>query len=258
MAEYIDVADAIKMPGLRVVLSPGIPGPWSESAKAILRVKQLPYVRARQEVLGANVALLSWTGQATAPVVAWNDEPPLSVWIEQLALFERLAPTPRLVPEDFDQRVLMYGLANELMGVNGFIWNRRHIMVRDFTTPEQDPDVSDKFVILGKKYGYSAEAAARAPARCAEILKQLTTRLERQHAAGSRYFIGDTLTALDLYWACTAATLVPLPDSDCAMPPLFRDVYVNKDPVVKAATASILLEHRDYIYQRYLELPIDL
>jgi hypothetical protein len=27
---------------------------------------------------------------------------------------------------------------------------------------------------------------------------------------------------------------------------------------VKAATASILLEHRDYIYQRYLELPIDL
>ena len=91
MAEYIDVDSAIPMSGLRVVLTPGIPGPWSESAKAILHVKKLNFVRAAQEVLGANVALIRWTGQATAPVAAWNDEPPRTTWIEQLALFERLA-----------------------------------------------------------------------------------------------------------------------------------------------------------------------
>jgi glutathione S-transferase len=258
MAEYVDVETAIAMSGLRVVLSPGIPGPWSESAKAIMHVKNLPYVRAAQEVLGANLALLRWTGQATAPVVAWNDEPPRSVWIEQLALFERLAPEPRLIPADFDERVLMYGLANELMGENGFIWNRRHLMVRDFTRPEVDPAVAEKFVILGEKYGYSPQAAAAAPGRCAEILRRFANRLKEQRARGSSYLIGDGLTAIDLYWACTAATIYPLPESQCAMPELFRAVYVNTDPVVQAAADPALMAHRDFIYETHLQLPIEL
>ena len=258
MAEYIDVDSAIPMSGLRVVLTPGIPGPWSESAKAILHVKKLNFVRAAQEVLGANVALIRWTGQATAPVAAWNDEPPRTTWIEQLALFERLAPEPRLIPADFDQRVLMYGLANDVMGENGFIWHRRHIMVRDFTRPEVDPAVAANFVILGKKYGYSAEAAAAAPARCAEILRRFAERLKAQHASGSKYLIGDSLTALDLYWACTAATIYPLPEAQCAMPELFRAVYINTDPVVQTAADPVLMAHRDFIYETYLELPIDL
>ena len=38
MAQYVEVEDAMKMSGLRVVLSPGVPGPWSESAKGILHV----------------------------------------------------------------------------------------------------------------------------------------------------------------------------------------------------------------------------
>ena len=36
----------------------------------------------------------------------------------------------------------------------------------------------------------------------------------------------------------------------------FRAFYVTTDPVVVAATTSALLEHRDFIYQEYLELPI--
>lgn len=258
MAEYVDVADAIPMPGLRVVLTPGIPGPFSEAAKGILHVKQLPYVKVRQDVLGPNPDLLRWTAQTTAPVAAWNDEPPRSTWIEQLFLFERLAPLPRLIPPDWDDRLLMFGLANEIMSENGFSWNRRHIMVRDFTAPQRDATTREIYAKLGRKYWYGPDAAEAAPARCAEIMARLAARLEQQRGRGSRYFIGEALTALDIYWACAAAMLEPLPDSQCAMAPLFREVYTNTDPVLKAATAPILMEHRDGIYQRHLKLPIEL
>jgi len=52
MAEYLNVEDARKLSGLRVVLSPGVPGPWSEAAKGILYVKKIHYVRVRQNVGG--------------------------------------------------------------------------------------------------------------------------------------------------------------------------------------------------------------
>jgi len=58
MAEYLNVEDARKLSGLRVVLSPSVPGPWSEAAKGILYVKKIPYVRVRQDIGGENRALV--------------------------------------------------------------------------------------------------------------------------------------------------------------------------------------------------------
>ena len=43
MADYLEVADAIGKPGLRLVLTTGVPGPWGESAKGIFDVKGIPY-----------------------------------------------------------------------------------------------------------------------------------------------------------------------------------------------------------------------
>ena len=54
------------------------------------------------------------------------------------------------------------------------------------------------------------------------------------------------------------ALLQPLPHELCPMPQPFRKMYTNTDPVVQAAVKPILLEHRDFIYHEYLELPIDL
>jgi hypothetical protein len=54
------------------------------------------------------------------------------------------------------------------------------------------------------------------------------------------------------------ALLRPLPSAQCAMPDLFRSVYTNTDPVIERALTPALIGHRDYIYERYLELPIDL
>ncbi len=41
--KYLSVEEAIDMPGLRLVLTAGVPGPWGESAKAILAYKGLAF-----------------------------------------------------------------------------------------------------------------------------------------------------------------------------------------------------------------------
>ena len=259
MAEYLSVEEARNMSGLRLVLSPGVPGPWSEAAKGICYVKKLPYLRVRQEIGGENRALQDWTAQTTAPVAAWNDERPRSTWIEQLFLFERLAPTPPLIPASIEDRALMVGYSNELCGEHGFGWSKRLLLIHPtFTNPSANEQSRAFATYFGKKYGYNPAEAEAAPARIAQILRLLGTRLEQQRAEGSKFFIGAQLSALDIYWAAFAALLQPLPHELCPMPQSFRMLYTNTDPVVQAAVTPLLMEHRDFIYRQYLELPIDL
>src|SRR5260370_12275550 len=118
MAECIDVDQAIGMTGLRVVLSPGVPGPWSEAAKGILHVKKIPYVKVRQELGGENVPLLNWTKQTTAPAFVYNNERPRTIWNDQLILAERLPPQPALIPSNIEDRALVVGYSNGLCGEN--------------------------------------------------------------------------------------------------------------------------------------------
>ena len=42
--EYKTVAEAKDLPGLRLALTAGAPAPWSQSAKSILHVKNIPYI----------------------------------------------------------------------------------------------------------------------------------------------------------------------------------------------------------------------
>ena len=259
MAEYLNVEEARKLSGLRVVLSPGVPGPWSESLKGILYVKKIPYVKARQEIGGENRALKEWSAQATAPVMAWNDEPPRSTWIEQLYLAERLQPNPSLIPTNMEERTFMFGYCNELCGQHGFGWSKRLMLVHPtLTNPNADKGSQGFSHYIGDKYGYNAAEAEAAPRHCAEILQLLNTRLEQQRAKGSQFFIGNQLSALDIYWAAFAALVQPLPHEQCPMPSSFRKMYTNTDPTIQAAAKPILFEHRDFIYRNYLELPVDL
>lgn len=70
--------------------------------------------------------------------------------------------------------------------------------------------------------------------------------------------IGERLSALDVYWACFAALLDPLPPELCPMPEWLRPFYVVGDADVRAALDPELLRHRDFIYETHLELPIRL
>jgi glutathione S-transferase len=116
--------------------------------------------------------------------------------------------------------------------------------------------VKDFWQRFGGKYLFSEEAAAAAPARVASILKLLAERLDRQKARGSKFFIGDKLSAADIYWATFAALIRPMPPELCPMATSFREMYTERNPLIVAATAPSLMEHRDFIYREYLELPV--
>jgi glutathione S-transferase len=258
VAEYVEVDEARRLPGLRLVLTSGVPGPWGEAAKAVFHVKGIPFVRVRQEGGGENRALGEWTGQTSAPVAVWDDEPPRTTSLEILHLAERLAPEPRLVPEDPEERAGVLGTCLEIIGEGGLGWCRRLMMfdgiVGRLPAGTEPPEGIRRMLV---KYGYSREAAARAPGRVAAILAMLARRLERQRGSQAAFLCGDRLTAADLYFATFAAMLAPLPHELCPMPEYLRAVYTVADPVVLDALDPRLLAHRDRIYRERLELPLD-
>ena len=258
MAEYVNIEQAVTMSGLRVVLPPGIPGPWAEAIKGILYAKKIPFTRVRHDRADYS-RLIKWTAQSSVPVIVYNDERPRSVWSDQLFLAERLQPSPALVPASIEDRVLMFGLSNELCGENGFGWSRRLMLIQSAVTDPKAPEETRKGMLaFGSKYGYSPAAAAAAPSKVAQILQALAARQDSQRSRGSRFLIGDGLTALDIYWAVFAALIEPLPENLCSMLPDFRRLYICEDPMVRGAITPQLLAHRDFIYQEYLELPVDL
>ncbi len=191
--------------------------------------------------------------------MVYNDERPRSVWNDQLFLAERLQPNPPLIPSNVGDRVLMFGLSNELCGENGFGWSRRLMLVHAAVTdPGATEEARKEMLAFGSEYGYSAVAAEAAPAKIAQIVRELAGRLGSQRSRGSRFFISDQLSALDIYWAVFAALIEPLPEDLCPLPPDFRRRYLCDDATVRAATTPQLLAHRDFIYHEYLELPVDL
>src|SRR5258705_7940451 len=100
MAVYIDIEAAKQMRGLRLVFTAGMPGaPWTEAAKAVFEVKEIPFARVAQRPGVTDAALREWTGHANAPVAIYDDERARSGWLEILHLAERLAPPPRLIPQ---------------------------------------------------------------------------------------------------------------------------------------------------------------
>src|SRR4029079_11722991 len=107
--EYVDFETARTARRLRLVVAKALPSPWSEAAKALFHVKQLParVVRYRRE----HEALLAAFGARNVPVVLHDDEPPRTGWAEILALAERLGGPP-LVPADPHQRIALHGLVH--------------------------------------------------------------------------------------------------------------------------------------------------
>ena len=81
--------------------------------------------------------------------------------------------------------------------------------------------------------------------------------LHAQQARGVPYFIGNGLSALDLYWASFANMLKPLPPEVCPMPAYMRVPYTDIGPVIAAALDPVLIEHRDRMFREHIGLPLD-
>lgn len=255
--KYLSIAEGRAARGLRLVVSMGVPGPWGESAKAILKLRNVPHAAVGQEAMGTNEELVAWTGVRNAPIAIVDDDPPLCHWLEILQLAERLGSGPSLVPGNAADRALCLGFATEIAGPDGFGWNARLWMMAKFFGTEPTSETNAHQRSMMKQYGLTTAAASASATRAAGILQGLTAQLRAQQKRGSDFLIGTQLSALDVYWSCFSQMAAPLPHAQCPMPDYVRGVYGDPPQAVKEALDPILLAHRDRIFERYIGLPLE-
>jgi len=255
--DYVSVAKARTLRGLRLVLTTGVPGPWGESAKAVLNARHVAFTAVAQEALAPNLELRAWTGCRNAPVAVHDDEPPVTGWHDILMLAERLGSGPSLLPASSADRALCLGYAMEICSPDGFGWNRRISIIESIAGTTTPANAEPHQIEYLHQYGMSNDAARRAPGRTADILHALAAQIKAQRARGSQYLIGGSLTAVDLYWACFSQMARPLAHEVNPMPDYLRALYSDLPEAVAAALNAGLFEHRDHIYERHIGLPLD-
>lgn len=253
--EYVTPEEAMPRRGLRLVVVSKVPSPWGEAAKGILHIKRIDFAAVR--LVYDNEALKSWAGQLSGPVAMYDDEPPRSGWAEILMLAERLAPEPALLPAEPHARAQALLLAEDFCGPRGLGWNRRLQLVH--AGRNNSGGFSSRVAdYLGGKYGYDPAHSAQNQARVVELLEKFAGILRAQRDAGSAYYVGKELSAVDVYGATFMSLFDPLPPAQCDMHAEIRAAFEWRDAPTAAALDPILLEHRDAIYSRHLQLPLSL
>jgi glutathione S-transferase len=252
--EYVKPEEARKMSGVRVALTVGAFGPWGQAVKKMLEYKKIPYVPVAQHAGGENEELVKWTGTRNAPTIIHDDHPPLTRWLDQIAFVENIRPSPPLLPKDAASRIIAQGIIHELAGEWGFGWCRRLMLFDDMVQAQKK--TGDKpgggVQTMMNQYGFSDQTAANAPERIVDILNTLAQRLKDQRAKGSRFLVGNDLTAADIYWASFSSMLQPLENDMCPMSDEMRKSRTPTHPMIIAAKDPILLEHRNEIFAKYL------
>lgn len=248
--EYLSVAEARALPGLRLVLTGGVPGPWGEAAKALFHHHQVKYLPVLQVGGADNQELLDWTRHRNAPIAIYGDEPPRVKWLEILELAERLGNGPSLLPADREERIYALGLVNEIAGEHGFAWLCRQLI---FDTMYERMGAAAAESPMFKQYRYDPALTKQAKEEALAFLAYLA---ERMHGKGRRYLAGDQLSVADIYWAYVSNMLLPLAPEYLPMTPDRRATYeipghhlTGYDPIV--------IEHRDNIFRQHLQLPLD-
>jgi len=246
------------MPGLRLALTVGVPGPWSESAKKIFEYKGIPYVPVAQYASEPNLDLVAWTGIRNAPIAVWHNEPGRSNYQDIVALAERIKPDPPLLPLDPELRQIVLGISADICSETGWGWKRRIIMGRR-PREEAAPSTGSKLDmnVMQNAYAASEQEAELAADYLVAMLDNFAARLQHQQKNGSDYFVGSQLTACDIHWACFSAMLDPLPADVNPMPDWLRPAYAWLGPKLEDHKHQILLDHRDTMFARHLGLPLD-
>ena len=240
--------------GTRVTFVPGVQAMFSEALKNICYVKKVPLTRVLHPIMGVDektgedrqAKLYELTSQTSLPTMFHDEERPRNVWIEQLALAERIGTkdSPKLIPNNFEHRVDMFGLCAVVLGEDGLTWNMRILI--------DSP--------LAQKYGYSEEASSAAPRKIAEVITLIDRRLEAQEKQGSRYLVGDALTAVDIYWATMSMTILPVPLE--IMPKTKQNQGMlmffaanSEIPEIANTLTERIKDHQQYILTTYCETP---
>jgi glutathione S-transferase len=252
--EYIPVQRARAAGGLRLAVTAGVPGPWSESAKKIFEYKKLAYLPVAQHSNEPNDELQAWAGVRNAPVAVYGNDAPRTSWSDILKLAERLAPLPALLPEDPEESQAALALCQEICGEWGFGWCRRLLLIE--LTRTLAP-VDDFTAGIQRGYGFEAGVAARAAERAAQVLHRLAQRLRGQRARGYSFLSGREFGVCDLYWACFSLMIRPIAHELAPMPQIVRQFYSTPHPAIERALDEALIDHRDDVFARYLATPLD-
>jgi len=248
---FVPLEEARSARGLRLVVTAGVPSPWSETAKSCFDVKGIDYLAVRLTPRDADTR--AWTNRHNAPVAMYDDEPPRSGWAEIIALAERLGGGDPLVPTPQDDRTMMWGIAHEILGEGGLVWSLRLEAIHQGLTSDGARGFPERAArYLGARYGYHPSRIDGARERILSTLPMLVRRLE----GGRRYVVGGALSAADICVAAAMGVLAPLPHADCPMLPDFRRTYETWAPEISAAVAPSLIAHRDFIYRQHLVLPV--
>ena len=251
--EYLSVAAARDLKGLRLVLTQGMPGPWAEAIKSIFAYKHIDYIAVSQHAGEANEELNAWTGQSSAPVAVLDQEAALSSWLDQLLLAERLQPDRPLLPKDLEQRALVIGLSREVAGERGLGWNRRLQFLTPMMRSQKTPPSIQR---MANKYGWSEAEFEASEARIIDCLDYFKVRLRTQAHLQSDYLVGAGATAVDFYLANFMGMFRPLPETLNPMPEVLRRLYSQQIPALEPALGAELFQHRDMMYQRHISTPL--
>ena len=248
--QYIKPDDARTLPGLRLAATAHVPAPYSMSARAIFEHHNVPFTLVEQTGGGANDRLVTWTGHRNAPVAVYENEVPRVGWLDILNLAERLGSGTTLLPEDINERMLMIGMINELIGENGWVWNMRLVML-GLGGPEQALQAAEKNPMY-QDYGYTEGSRAAALDRARVILARFTDFVR---SGDGGYLCAGQLSAIDVYWVYFSNLLETLPEADCPMPNGLRRTY-DAAAALLGAYDPILIRQRDFIIAEHLALPM--
>ena len=253
--EFISLEEAAEMKkGTRITFIPGIQAIYAEALKNICFVKKIKITRVLHPLMGVDkktgkdrqARLYELTSQTSLPTMFHDEERPRNVWIEQLALAEKIGSpdSVNLIPDNFQLRVDMFGLCAIVLGEDGLVWNMRIL--------SDGP--------LARKYGYSDDASSKAKGKMAEIIKLIDLQLKKQEEKGSQYLIGDKISAVDIYWSTISMTILPasleiMPKTKQNEGMLFFFEANSKIPEIKEVLSDRILSHRDYILKTYCETP---
>ncbi len=249
--DYVSIEAAQAGTALALVVNAGVPGPWSESAKALFRHHQVPFLAVPQIPAAANDALVAWTGHRNAPIAVYPGEAPMTRALELLQLAERLGSGPSLLPEARSARIQVTGWVQEIAGEAGFGWCARHLIF-DTWARQMNPETRAANPMFSA-YGYDESRQESMLESAQMFLRDLADALTGRSTG---YLVGDQLSAADLYWAYFSNLLAPLPNQVNPMQAASRAAYEIPGQML-AGYDPILLEHRDFIFFTHLQQPLD-
>jgi len=251
--DYVDIATARAAGGTRIVTSSLVASPWSEAAKGLFALAELPAVVVARGRDGAD--FMAWTGIDNVPVVVHANEPPRTNWASIVGLANRLAGPNVLVPTDPSARAEVFGLLELVAGEDGLGWNGRLAMVQvsiESGGTRGFPIVVAKY--LAGRYGHGADVT---PASLRErVAAQLGVLMRRLTGA---YFGGERADALDVYVATFLTPYSAIDDAACPQmtAPLQRAFGAAHDTLGDLVPRE-LWAHRQRMFDRHLPWPIRL